>query len=167
MALPRQPWKLPLKRARKYLFSAALLLAWPLGNGVAGVSERIVADHYTGLAIAGYDPVAYFVNGRPMEGRPNYEYTFAQGAFRFRNEGNMAAFAARPDVYIPQFGGYDATALTRGVALAGNPLEWLIVENRLYLFYSPQAKAAFIANPQAAITAATERWPQVLHELIP
>jgi hypothetical protein len=144
-----------------------LLLAWPSGPLGAGTSELIVADHYTGLAIAGYDPVAYFVAASPVPGRSDYELRYDRGVFRFRNEGNRAAFAEHPTVYAPRFGGYDPIALARGVAVAGNPLEWQIIDDRLYLFYSPQAQAAFAANPRQAIAAAEEHWAEVSRGLIP
>lgn len=127
----------------------------------------VVSDRLTGLAIAGYDPVAYFVDAAPVRGRPEFEFRLRQGIFQFCNEGNRAEFAAHPEVYSPQFGGYDPVALARGVALAGNPLEWQIVGDRLYLFYSTQSHTTFSADPKAAIGAAVERWPDVMRGLIP
>ena len=167
MAFRRQPWKFRVRRGLKYLVLAVLLPAWPSGPSRAGGSDVVVADRYTGLAIAGYDPVAYFVDARPIQGRADFEFRLEQGVFRFRNEGNRAAFAEHPEVYLPQFGGHDPIALARGVALAGNPLEWQIVDDRLYLFYSGQARATFVANPQEAIAVAAERWPEVVRGLIP
>ncbi|HVG52564.1 MAG TPA: YHS domain-containing (seleno)protein [Xanthobacteraceae bacterium] len=143
-----------------------LSLTVPHASLDAGVSELVVADLYTGLAISGYDPVAFYVSGAPVQGRPAHELRFEQSVFRFRNEGNRAAFEANPEIYMPQFGGYDPIALARGVALAGNPLEWLIVGNRLYLFYSARDRAAFAASPLDAIAAAGEKWPEVVRSLI-
>ena len=166
MAFPRQPWKFHVMRGLKYLALAVLLPLWLSGRSGAGTSELIVADRYTGIALSGYDPVAYFIDGRPVLGRGDFELAMAEGVFRFHNEGNRAAFVAHPEIYSPQFGGYDPTALARGIALGGNPLEWEIVDQRLYLFYSPQAHAAFAANPAAAIAVAAERWPEVMRDLI-
>jgi hypothetical protein len=53
--------------------------------------------------------------------------------WRFRNEGNRAAFAEHPEVYLPRFGGYDAVAIARGVSVPGHPLFWTITGERLYL----------------------------------
>lgn len=167
MAFPRQPWKFRHGASPKYLVVAVLLTAAPCLPSSAGTSERIVADRLTGVAIAGYDPVAYFVDAEPTKGNRDFELQFERGIFQFRNEGNRAAFAAHPEVYMPQFGGYDPTALARGVALAGNPLEWQIVGERLYLFYSAQSHATFAANPREAISVAAERWPEVKRGLLP
>jgi YHS domain-containing protein len=73
----------------------------------AATTERIVTDRLTGFAIGGFDPVAYFTDGKPVPGRAEFELSSAGVVWRFANEGNRAAFAANPDVYAPQFGGYD------------------------------------------------------------
>jgi hypothetical protein len=151
----------------KYLILVTLLPVWSNVPLRAGTSEMIVADRNTGVALAGYDPVAYFASASPVQGRNDYEFQFRQGVFRFHNEGNRAAFVEHPEIYTPQFGGYDPIALARGIALPGNPLEWLIVNDRLYLFYSASARTAFLANPPEAIVVAAERWPGVARDLLP
>lgn len=133
----------------------------------AATTEHLVLDLHTGFALGGVDPVAYFTEGRALLGRAEYEYDLRGTTWRFRNEGNRAAFAADPKVYIPQFGGYDPVALARGVATAGYPQLWLIVDKRLYFFYSPQARAAFAADPETAIAEAQAKWPEVLRRLAP
>lgn len=91
----------------------------------AATTERVVANRFSGLAIEGYDPVAYFVDARPLLGLPELEAAQAGVVWRFRNEGNRASFVAHPDIYGPQFGGYDPVDLARGVTVAGRPLFWL------------------------------------------
>jgi hypothetical protein len=165
MASPRQAGKFPMLPPFVIL---AVLLAVPAGSLWAadgGKQAAVISDFHTGLALAGYDPVAYFADAKPVHGRADIEFTDARGVFRFRNEGNRDAYAANPEVYAPQFSGYDPLALARGIALDGNPLEWEIVGDRLYLFYSPQAHAAFKENPAQAIAAAAERWPGVAQGL--
>ena len=70
--------------------------------------------------------------------------------WRFRNEGNRAAFVGHPEIYGPQFGGYDPVDVARGVTVAGNPRFWLIRGQRLYLFGREEAATAFAANPEAS-----------------
>ena len=101
---------------------------------VAQTTERVIVNRYTGLAIEGYDPVAYFADARAEPGRPEFEASEAGAVWRFRNEGNRASFVAHPEIYGPQFGGYDPIDLARGVTYAGNPRFWLVVGQRLYLF---------------------------------
>jgi hypothetical protein len=133
----------------------------------AAATERIVVDWHTGLAIEGYDPVAFYTDGKPMAGSPDLELRYGGTVWRFCNIGNREAFAARPDVYMPQFGGYDPVGVGRGVAVAGNPGVWVIVGEKLFLFYDHARLASFIADPERAIAAAERRWPEVLRTLSP
>lgn len=159
---------------RKFWFAcgaAFFALMVPLAVGVAGpldasVSERVVNDRHTGLAIFGFDPVAYFTDAQALAGRPEFEVQATDAIWRFRSEGNRAAFVANPDVYQPRYGGYDPMALARGVAVAGNPLVWVVADDRLYFFYTPQARDDFARDPEAAIAAADVRWPDVAAGLV-
>jgi hypothetical protein len=124
-----------------------------------------VADRNTGLALYGIDPVAYFTNGKPVPGRPDFEYRYAGAIWRFDNEGNRAAFEADPDIYMPRFGGYDPVSVARGLATPGYPVLWAVYDQRLYLFYTAKARESFMQNPNAAIAAAAARWSTVQSEL--
>jgi hypothetical protein len=136
-------------------------------TGHATTSERIVADPQTGLAISGFDPVSYFVDKSAKFGLPEYEHSYGGAVWRFRNQGNRAAFVAHPDIYSPRFGGYDPNAVAQGKAVAGHPLNWTINNQRLYLFYDAKSRAEFAAEPERIIKEAVRRWPQVEHALTP
>jgi hypothetical protein len=125
----------------------------------AATTERLVADRNTGLAIGGFDPVAYFTDARAMAGQPGFEVAAAGAIWRFRNEGNRAFFIAHPEIYGPQFGGYDPIDVARGVAYAGNPRFWLVAGQRLYLFGGAETRDAFAADPARALREARQRWP--------
>ena len=125
----------------------------------AATTERIVVDRYSGLAIGGYDPVAYFTDALAAAGLPDFEATASGAVWRFRNEGNRASFVAHPEIYGPQFGGYDPVDLGRGVTYAGNPRFWLVVGQRLYLFGREQNRDAFAADPARFLNDAASRWP--------
>jgi hypothetical protein len=131
----------------------------------AATTERLVIDRHTGLAIYGIDPVAYFTERKPTAGREDFELRHAGAIWRFENEGNRAAFAADPEVYMPQFGGYDPVGVSRGVATPGKPALWVLREQRLYFFYTPEARAVFLADPADVIAGATARWSAVRSEL--
>jgi hypothetical protein len=135
-------------------------------DGVAAVTERVVTSARTGLAIDGIDPVAYFTDSKPLEGRPEYEYRHLGAIWRFRNDGNRAAFAQSPDVYAPRYGGYDPVAIARGVAVAGNPLLWVVSGQRLYLFFSNEAQMQFIADHSRIAAEADAHWPAVAATLM-
>jgi hypothetical protein len=133
--------------------------AWPDLAAKAATTERVVVNRFTGLAIEGFDPVAYFVDARPEIGLESFEASEAGAVWRFRNEGNRASFVAHPDIYGPQFGGYDPIDLARGVAVAGNPRFFSISGQRLYLFGREQSRDAFAADPERFLREANQRWP--------
>jgi len=168
MTAARHRWKPSIGVAALGL-GLLLGLAVGLDRGPAGAAttERLVADRHTGLALYGYDPVAYFTDAEALMGRPEFELSFAGAVWRFRNEGNRAAFQDRPDVYMPAFGGYDVLAVGRGAAVPARPQYWLVIDQRLYLFESPSARDAFAADPGKALAAAQARWPELLKTLVP
>jgi hypothetical protein len=140
-------------------------LAWPRA-AVAATTERIITDRHTGLAMDGYDPVAYFSEGTATPGLPDFEHRFSGVVWRFRNQGDLTAFIQDPDVYMPAFGGYDPVAIARGVAVSGNPTVWLVAGDRLFLFYSLEYRDAFAADPARALADAEARWPEVSSALV-
>ena len=111
--------------------------------------------------------MAYFTDAEPKPGNAELEYKSEGVTWRFRNEGNRAAFVADPEIYMPRFGGYDPIAAARGVGTAGHPELWLVFEQRLYFFYNTQARDEFTAAPEEAIEAANARWEEVLRKLVP
>jgi hypothetical protein len=131
----------------------------------ASTTERVVVNRFSGVAIEGFDPVAYFADGVAEVGREQFEASEAGAVWRFRNEGNRASFVAHPDIYGPQFGGYDPIDLARGVTVAGNPRFWLVSGQRLYLFNRDETRAAFAADPSRVLRNATQRWPGVQQSL--
>jgi hypothetical protein len=136
-------------------------VAGPAGlpQAEASTTERVVVNRFSGLAIEGFDPVAYFTDAQAMLGREEFEASQAGAVWRFRNAGNRASFVAHPDIYGPQFGGYDPIDLARGVTVAGSPRFWLVVGQRLYLFSREQSRDAFAAAPAGVLRNATQRWP--------
>jgi YHS domain-containing protein len=139
----------------------------PLPPGQAATTGRVVVDSNRGLALSGFDPVAYFTNAKPLMGRGDLEMSFAGATWRFRNEGNRAAFAENPEVYLPMFGGHDPVAVARGTATPGHPQIWLISGERLYLFYNSEAREAFSADPEAMAAEAARKWADVLLTISP
>lgn len=149
------------------LVTAAAVAGGPALPAGAATTELVVVDPRTGLAISGYDPVAYFTENAPRLGKGEFECSFAGVVWRFRNEGNRAAFLDDPDIYMPRFGGYDPLGVARGVAVAGDPRLWLLSGERLYLFFAPENKAAFADDPEQIAAAAERKWPAVQLTLAP
>jgi hypothetical protein len=121
----------------------------------------VIVNAATGLAISGFDPVAYFTDKQAEQGRGDLELASEGAVWRFRNPGNREAFRRAPEAYMPRFGGYDPFELAHGRPVAGHPLFWAIAGERLYLFYSPENRAAFVADPGLTLTLAERKWAQV------
>lgn len=156
-----------LRRKWATLFGLVSTLTMMLSSGTGALTERVVADWRTGLALHGFDPVTYFTSGGPKPGHPELEYAHAGVTWRFRNEGNRAAFSERPDVYMPRFGGYDPIAIAQGAATPGHPELWLIRGDRLYVFHSAEAREAFMKAGDSAVALAEKQWPHVVSRLVP
>lgn len=145
----------------------ALLLAGPLAGQVLAAGrpgapvDRYWSDPQTGLAIGGYDPLSYFVEGAPRPGKAAHELRWQGLTWRFENEGNLAAFRDAPEVYAPRFGGFSAPALLKGAAVPGNPLIWAVDNDRLYLFYSPAHKFLWQRDREEIGERALAEWPKV------
>ncbi|HEX3938209.1 MAG TPA: YHS domain-containing (seleno)protein [Xanthobacteraceae bacterium] len=164
------------RRKRKQYWAAAeacagamLGLVLVLASGVpwtpAVAGEPFVVDWHTGLAIDGYDPVAFFTEAKPVAGSDDCEYHYGGVVWRFANIGNRAAFAASPNVYMPQYGGYDPIGIAQGIAVPGNPNVWLVIGERLFLFYNDDRREKFAANPDRVISPADRAWPAVAGRL--
>lgn len=150
------------------LVACLLLGLWLAASGVpaeAATTERVVVNRFTGVAIEGFDPVAYFVDGRALQGTAEFEANLWGAVWRFRNEGNRASFLAHPEVYGPQYGGYDPADIARGVTIAGNPRFFAIVAQRLYLFSREANRDAFAADPERFLYEVGKRWPALLEQL--
>jgi hypothetical protein len=132
---------------------------------LAATTERVVVNRYSGLAIEGFDPVAYFTDSQATQGVADNEAAESGAVWRFRNEGNRASFVAHPEVYGPQFGGYDPVDLGRGVTYAGNPRFWVVSGQRLYLFGREDSRDAFAADPARFLKDAGARWPAIEQNL--
>ena len=123
------------KLSRRRAFHLVLLVAaLPLVTSIA--SAAVDAP----LAIQGYDPVAYFTDGKPTRGTPEFEYQWDEHRYRFASAQHRDLFKADPVHYAPQFGNYCAMALALGKIVVANPEHWLVTDNKLYVFGSPAPK---------------------------
>jgi YHS domain-containing protein len=96
----------------------------------------------TRLILKGHDPVAYFTDSKPVKGNPNISYDFDEGRYHFASVSHRDQFAADPERYAPQFGGYCTGSLARGVHNEGHPEAWVIVDGKLFVFGAPDSTIA-------------------------
>lgn len=125
-------------------------------------AEKPVNTTFTGVAIKGYDPVAYFTAGRPAKGNSDFSYEWNGAEWRFASAANRDLFKADPVRYAPQYGGYCAWAVSRGYTAGIDPEAWKIVNNRLYLNYSVKVQAQWAEDIPGNIAKAEENWPRIL-----
>ena len=115
-----------------------------------------------GVAVDGYDPVAYFTEGRPVEGRSEFSYRWRGATWRFASAANRDLFAAAPGKYAPQYGGYCAWAVAQGYAADADPEAWKIVEGKLYLNYNQKVMAQWREDVPGNISKADANWPRLV-----
>lgn len=115
-----------------------------------------------GIAIDGTDAVAYFTEGAPVPGTSDYTYDWNGATWCFSTAGNRDAFAAEPQAYAPQYGGYCAWAVSEGYTASTVPQAWKIVGGKLYLNYSRRIQRKWEQDIPARIAAANKNWPSVL-----
>ena len=101
------------------------------------------------LAIKGYDPVAYFTDGKPVEGSPQYEADWDDYRYRFVSADHLALFKTDPAHYAPQFGNACTTSLSRGKLVEVDPEAWMIHDNKLYMFGGVGGVPVFAQDPLA------------------
>ena len=101
------------------------------------------------VVLKGYDPVAYFTDGKPVKGEARYSYDWDDQRFHFASAKHREMFAGDPDRYAPQFSGYCTGSMSRGARNEGNPEAWVIVDNRLFVFGAKDPEAARMAREAA------------------
>jgi len=132
------------------------MLARPALSAQSPVFER------GGVAINGYDPVAYFTRSQPVPGREEYNLSWNGTTWYFSGAENLARFRETPAAYAPQYGGYCSYAVSEGYTAKTEPEAWTIYEGRLYLNYSLRLRDIWSRDIPGRIRAANANWPGVL-----
>lgn len=137
-------------------FTTVLLLAASWATALAG-------DFYEkyGVAIKGYDPVAYFTDNKPVKGSPAYKAEYAGSVFHFVSQANRDAFAANPAKYAPQYNGFCAFGTAGGYKAAIDPAAFTIVNNKLYLNYNQEVRKKWSTDIPGFVAKADKNWPEV------
>jgi YHS domain-containing protein len=143
------------------LRTAAFLVLLVL-PGAAAAQKAPVYSSLLGAAIQGYDPVAYFTEGRPVEGSRQFTHEWNGATWRFASAANRDRFAQAPQKYAPQYGGYCAYGVADGYAVKIDPSAWSVVDGKLYLNYSPAVQADWKRDVPGYIRRADANWPKVL-----
>ena len=111
-----------------------------------------------GVAIKGYDPVAYFTEHKPVEGSSNFTYDWSGSTWKFSSQASLDSFKAAPEKYAPQYGGYCAYGLSKGYKAPTDPAAWTVVDNKLYLNYNARVKEMWSIDMINLINIANTNW---------
>lgn len=115
-----------------------------------------------GIAINGYDPVAYFTESKPVEGDPSITSDWMGAKIQFASAEHKAMFDTDPEKYAPKYGGYCAYAVSKGYTATTDPAAWSIYEDRLYLNFSKSVRALWSVRKGSRVRSADANWPGVL-----
>jgi len=141
------------------LFTVLMLLSCTRSSPVTSVN--VTAE---GVAIKGYDPVAYFTEQMPVKGSADFEYLWSGAKWRFATAEHRDLFKAYPEKYAPKYGGYCAYAVSKGKIVDIDPEAWTVFEHRLYLNVSKDVRSLWEKDREEYIRKADANWPRMLRE---
>ncbi|TQV85079.1 YHS domain-containing (seleno)protein [Aliikangiella coralliicola] len=110
-----------------------------------------------GVAIGGYDPVAYFRSGTPVKGESKHQVSNNGVSWYFSSEENKKLFELTPAKYQPQYGGFCAFATSKGFTAVSSPEAWHIEQNKLYLFNDKNVRETWISEISDGVIAQSDK----------
>jgi hypothetical protein len=151
------------KQAARFFGLAALAaIAVSAETGPVLADESINTGYFGGVAIMGYDPVAYFTDDRAVKGSEKYSYYWLGTPWHFASMEHKEMFTSDPIKYAPQYGGYCAAEVVGGsVTVDIDPNAFKIIDGKLYLIYDKPHADDFVAHASENVTAADANWPKV------
>ena len=142
------------------LVAATTLLA--TGPGPAHAGGSVNTGYFGGVAIMGYDPVAYFTEGRPMKGSEELAYEWLGTPWHFATKQHRTLFINDPVKYAPQYGGFCVGEVAvDGITINIDPDAWAIIDGKLYLSYDKGFNAEFASRPEEYLVKAEANWPEL------
>ena len=161
---------MPKSRSIPMLFLAASLslaaisfTAAPALAVVPGSHSEVNTDA-NGLALQGYDPVAYFAAGVATQGSPQFTTTYKGARYQFTSDADLKKFLAHPMAYTPQYGGFCATGAAYGEKVKSDPTAWKVVNGKLYLNYDQKVREQWSQDTTGNIEKANNQWPTIKDE---
>jgi YHS domain-containing protein len=144
-----------------FLMAAFLVVVFATAMNAEPLKKKINSDIF-GVAIKGYDTVAYFTQGRAMKGKSEFSYDWNDAKWYFATAENRDLFAADPEHYAPKYGGYWAASLaSTGKVVGVNPEAFKIIDGKLYLNWSLEVSNKFAKNSDESIKKADENWAKL------
>jgi hypothetical protein len=130
----------------------------------SAVAVALAGDYFErdGVAIGGYDPVAYFTEQKPVKGSPEFQSVHRGSMFQFASAAHRDMFAAEPDKYAPQYGGYCAYGMAKGYKATIDPGAFSVIYGTLFLNYSDAVRTRWLSDVSGYIQQADDNWPAVM-----
>jgi YHS domain-containing protein len=142
------------------LLTVLLLPVRPAHGGVPESTSPINVDPQD-LALRGYDPVAYFEDGKPTRGVEDLSASYAGARYLFASESHRKPFLENPKKYVPEYGGFCAVGTSFGEEVDVDPETGKIINGKLYLNNGPKALEIFDHDTRNTISRANQNWPTV------
>ena len=144
----------------------SVLVGLPMLAAIAARAASLAAETASPVpekrvALSGYDPVSYFTEGHPEKGSVEYQASFDDATYWFKNAEHRAMFGADPDHYAPQFRSYCAILLSRGEKHEADPEAWVIADGKLYVFALKEGVPLFRQQTASVVEKATENWAKL------
>ncbi len=148
-------------KRRLFLFSLGFI-----GSAIMTLAEdkMLLNLDKSGVAIQGYDPVAFFTVGAPVKGSPEFTSTYHAAVYQFHSAKNKATFDGEPAKYEPQFGGYCAYGVSRNALAPIDIKAWQIVDGRLLMQKSISIRDDFNEDTKGNLKKADSNWPKLLEK---
>ena len=140
------------------LFASAAVLAAPPANTL----KQGLFGGRTDTAILGYDPVAYFTDGKAVKGQDGLAFDYLGAKWKFASQAHLDLFRANPDKYAPQYGGYCAYGVSQDNLVSIEPGKFKIFEGKLYLNYDADVQAKWLKDPAGYIKLADAKFQALL-----
>ncbi|MBM3502973.1 MAG: YHS domain-containing protein [Alphaproteobacteria bacterium] len=138
-----------------------IVLALIVATGSAGpaLADKSVNRSSAGVAIKGYDVVAYFAESKPVRGEARFTHAWNGATWHFASAANRDLFAKEPERYAPQYGGYCAFGMAKNSVIDVDPEAWAMSEGKLYLNVNKSVQQQFVKDVAGLIKAADQNWP--------
>jgi YHS domain-containing protein len=150
-------------RVRLLMSVVAFVFVAIAGQGSSSAGDVVNTGYFGGVAIMGYDTVAYFTEGKAVKGSEEFSFEWLGTPWHFSSEKHKKMFMSEPTKYAPQYGGYCAgeVALNESVTVNVDPEAFKIIDGKLYLIYDEANAATFAENADDLVPKGDMKWPIV------
>ena len=149
---------------KKEIIQKSILIMMVFVVSISANAQKILMNTDDGIALSGYDPVAFFTEGKPVPGKPEIKSVNKGAVYLFSSPANKIKFDKAPDNYLPQNGGFCTVSASMGKIAKIEIDTWSVVGNKLYLQKNQSAKRMWDKDPPNFISKSSEKWPGLVEK---